>query len=72
MGTVTVATTGRKKDGFEAVRITFSALPGKEWVYAWPEAVTDLRVSALLSPQDSRTLVIDALAKGSATRNTGT
>lgn len=49
-------------------RLAFSRLPGQEfgpWRFA--ETVRDLRVSALLSPVDARSLVMEATTLGTAT-----
>ena len=52
-------------------RLAFSKLPGSEFgPYRFAEAITDLRVSALLSPIDARNLVMDATTEGTATRET--
>lgn len=50
--------------------VMFSVLPGREfgpWVF--DETVRDLTVSAMLTPQEARNLVLDAHTKGSATIN---
>jgi hypothetical protein len=67
--TVTVRKAGRRG---ERVTLHFSALPDREFgPYPWPDAVTDLTVSALLSRPAARDLVLDALATGEATAETG-
>lgn len=50
-------------------RLAFSRLPGRTFgPFSMAEAIKDLRVSALLSPADARDLVLDAAAKGRASR----
>ncbi len=69
-GTVTV-TRVRSYRG-ERVTLAFSRLPGRVFgPYYWGEAITDLTVSALLSRPAARSLVLDALAQGTATTETG-
>lgn len=47
---------------------TFSQLGDREFgPWDFPETVRDLRISALLSAQDARDLVLEAAANGSAT-----
>ena len=68
--TVTV----RKAAPRRGARVTlhFSALPDREFgPYPWGEAIIDLTISALLSRVDARSLVLDALATGEATTETG-
>jgi hypothetical protein len=70
MDTVTVS----KAKPYRGPRVTlaFSKLPGRTYgPYPWGEAVTDLTISALLSRVDARSLVLDALVVGSATREMG-
>lgn len=66
--TVTVRRSPRKREGHQQVVLAFSKLPGQEFgPYPWPEAVTDLTVSALLTRPAARDLVLTALADGRAT-----
>ncbi len=67
--TVTV----RKARPRNGARVTlhFSKLPGRKFgPYPWPEAITDLTISALLPRIDARNLVFEALATGEATTDT--
>ena len=71
MKTVTVKRVKRAGTYQDVAHVTlhFSSLPDRTFgPYPWPEAVTDLTVSALLSRLDARNLVLDALAVGTMTR----
>lgn len=66
MNTVTV-----KRKGQRFV-LSFSALPGRTFgPFDFPEAVRDLRISALLSPIEARDLVCQAATEGQSTREVG-
>jgi hypothetical protein len=61
-GTVTVKKYGKR------FKMSFSKLPDRVFgPYDFAETIRDLRVSALLSPVDARSLVIDATVNGAAT-----
>ncbi len=63
--TVTVSR-GKARD---VVYLAWSMLPGREWgPYSIAEAKRDLQVSALLTAQEARDLIFDALAAGKSTR----
>lgn len=69
MATVTVKKARPRK--YPRVTLHFSKLPGQVFgPYLWPDAVTDLRISALLPAVEARNLVLDALATGEATTET--
>lgn len=61
----TVTVTFKRTDHFT---IAFSRLGDRQFgPWDFPETVRDLRISALLSAQDARDLVLEAAANGSAT-----
>lgn len=66
MPVITARATGRKRGGLELVTLTFDALPGREFTYAWPAAVAQAETAALLARPEARNLVLGALATGEA------
>lgn len=76
MSTVTItASKSRRRFGDEtsqAFKLSFSQLPGDTFgPYSFTQAISQLRIAALLSPYAARTLVLDAATRGFATAGTG-
>lgn len=65
MATCSVTVTCKRRDRFT---VAFSQLGERQFgPWGLPETIRDLQVSALLSPQAARDLVLEASVKGSAT-----